>query len=188
MSLLWYYRPEHTQGGRNPSMHQVSPPKARLGARGSRGVRVPVGSSPRSSLPSWVASSPGGRAAVRSETEPALGCGAAAARCVVLWRGFSPVSGRLWKPQAATEAAAFFTWPPLLNFSVSPFNLRETCALRSSFDRWLGSKAESVLNRDQAPCQTGRSDAPSNAALQAPAPAARLQDTGAPASPAALSP
>ncbi|XP_030306907.1 bromo adjacent homology domain-containing 1 protein [Calypte anna] len=22
MSLLWYYRPEHTQGGRNPSMHQ----------------------------------------------------------------------------------------------------------------------------------------------------------------------
>lgn len=25
MSLLWYYRPEHTQGGRNPSMHQVSP-------------------------------------------------------------------------------------------------------------------------------------------------------------------
>ncbi|KAJ6667325.1 hypothetical protein lerEdw1_017303 [Lerista edwardsae] len=24
MSLLWYYRPEHTQGGRNPSMHQVS--------------------------------------------------------------------------------------------------------------------------------------------------------------------
>lgn len=24
MSLLWYYRPEHTQGGRNSSMHQVS--------------------------------------------------------------------------------------------------------------------------------------------------------------------
>ncbi|XP_009982552.1 PREDICTED: bromo adjacent homology domain-containing 1 protein, partial [Tauraco erythrolophus] len=23
MSLLWYYRPEHTQGGRNPSMHQT---------------------------------------------------------------------------------------------------------------------------------------------------------------------
>lgn len=21
MSLFWYYRPEHTQGGRNPSMH-----------------------------------------------------------------------------------------------------------------------------------------------------------------------
>lgn len=21
MSLLWYYRPEHTQGGRNPSVH-----------------------------------------------------------------------------------------------------------------------------------------------------------------------
>lgn len=27
MSLLWYYRPEHTQGGRNPSMHQVKPPR-----------------------------------------------------------------------------------------------------------------------------------------------------------------
>lgn len=33
MSLLWYYRPEHTQGGRNPSMHQVSP--ARSWGRGT---------------------------------------------------------------------------------------------------------------------------------------------------------
>lgn len=24
MSLLWYYRPEHLQGGRSPSMHEVS--------------------------------------------------------------------------------------------------------------------------------------------------------------------
>lgn len=24
MSLLWYYRPEHLQGGRSPSMHKVS--------------------------------------------------------------------------------------------------------------------------------------------------------------------
>ena len=24
MSLLWYYRPEHSQGGRSPSMHEVS--------------------------------------------------------------------------------------------------------------------------------------------------------------------
>lgn len=32
MSLLWYYRPEHTQGGRNPSMHQVSHPDAKLEA------------------------------------------------------------------------------------------------------------------------------------------------------------
>lgn len=23
MSLLWYYRPEHLQGGRSPSMHEV---------------------------------------------------------------------------------------------------------------------------------------------------------------------
>lgn len=30
MSLLWYYRPEHTQGGRNPSMHQVSHPSVKL--------------------------------------------------------------------------------------------------------------------------------------------------------------
>lgn len=26
MSLLWYYRPEHLQGGRSPSMHEVSCP------------------------------------------------------------------------------------------------------------------------------------------------------------------
>lgn len=35
MSLLWYYRPEHTQGGRNPSMHQVRRTDTTLGVRAS---------------------------------------------------------------------------------------------------------------------------------------------------------
>lgn len=39
MSLLWYYRPEHTQGGRNPSMHQVSPDRGRA----SRALCAPAG-------------------------------------------------------------------------------------------------------------------------------------------------
>lgn len=38
MSLLWYYRPEHLQGGRSPSMHEVS-----RWAHGSERARVAEG-------------------------------------------------------------------------------------------------------------------------------------------------
>ena len=34
MSLLWYYRPEHLQGGRSPSMHEVSHWADRMGKAG----------------------------------------------------------------------------------------------------------------------------------------------------------
>lgn len=34
MSLLWYYRPEHLQGGRSPSMHEVSRLAGVLGRAG----------------------------------------------------------------------------------------------------------------------------------------------------------
>lgn len=34
MSLLWYYRPEHLQGGRSPSMHEVSCPAMGRGMQG----------------------------------------------------------------------------------------------------------------------------------------------------------
>lgn len=37
MSLLWYYRPEHLQGGRSPSMHEVSCLAGRVGGRGGEG-------------------------------------------------------------------------------------------------------------------------------------------------------
>lgn len=52
MSLLWYYRPEHTQGGRNPSMHQVSLDQGRA----SRALPAPAGTGdcPNISLHSWV--------------------------------------------------------------------------------------------------------------------------------------
>lgn len=34
MSLFWYYRPEHTQGGRDPRAHcEVRPNAARHGVR-----------------------------------------------------------------------------------------------------------------------------------------------------------
>lgn len=60
MSLLWYYRPEHTQGGRNPSMHQVSHAGAGLGQPAAslllqrQGIRLSV------SLLSWGPPNAGG--------------------------------------------------------------------------------------------------------------------------------
>lgn len=46
----------------------------------------------------------------------------------VLWMGFSPVYCHVEKLRAVTEAAAFFTWPLLLSFNLSPFNLKISCA------------------------------------------------------------
>lgn len=63
-----------------------------------------------------------------SLTELSLGCAAAVPRCgSVLQMGFSPVYCHVEKLGAVTEAAAFFTWPLLLRFSVSPFNLKKSC-------------------------------------------------------------
>lgn len=73
MSLLWYYRPEHLQGGRSPSMHEVSPWADRAGKAGvAKGEavareggmgRADVGSQvPR--LVTLDAREPGGRARV----------------------------------------------------------------------------------------------------------------------------
>lgn len=60
MSLLWYYRPEHTQGGRNPSMHQVSHPSAELGYPAVSGFLREEGICPSISPRSQVASIAGG--------------------------------------------------------------------------------------------------------------------------------
>lgn len=50
MSLLWYYRPEHLQGGRSPSMHEVS-----CLAAGGRGMESMVwGSSLAGLVPGLV--------------------------------------------------------------------------------------------------------------------------------------
>lgn len=40
MSLLWYYRPEHLQGGRSPSMHEVSCPADGSGRAGETEGKV----------------------------------------------------------------------------------------------------------------------------------------------------
>ena len=50
MSLLWYYRPEHLQGSRSPSMHEVS-----CLAAGGRGMESMVwGSSLAGLVPGLV--------------------------------------------------------------------------------------------------------------------------------------
>lgn len=43
MSLLWYYRPEHLQGGRSPSMHEVSLPGRGGGKTRGCGIQTHIG-------------------------------------------------------------------------------------------------------------------------------------------------
>lgn len=63
------------------------------------------------------------------KTELSLGGGAAVARCAERrcpTHGFSPVCCRMWKLWAVIEAAASFSWLPLVNFNVSPLNRRKS--------------------------------------------------------------
>lgn len=43
MSLLWYYRPEHLQGGRSPSMHEVSCLAGEGGRTRGCGIKTHIG-------------------------------------------------------------------------------------------------------------------------------------------------